>query len=304
MKFSLELPIEHIQYGSEFVGQDALVEMAQTAEAAGFDACCVTDHPVPTARWLDGGGHYAQDPFVMLSMAAAVTKRIRVQTFLLVLPYRNPFVMARAVASLDAFSGGRVTLAIGAGYLKGEFKALGVDFERRNEITDEALRAMITAWTQDEFSFEGTGYSAQNHRILPHPIQKPHPPIWVGGNSKRAIRRAVDLGQGWVPFPAPAILAKTARTAAMESVDDLKPRLAYMRDYAKEAGTPVPKDIVGPSFTPWARDPSQSAAFLDEVKKLAAVGATWINIQAPGKTRKEWCDNARRLADDVRQLRG
>src|SRR5271156_4422720 len=118
MKFALELPIDHIQHGQEFVGQEAVVERARAAEDAGFDAVAVTEHPVPTARWLDGGGHYAQDPFVMLSMCGAVTKRIRLLTYLMVVPYRNPFLAARAVSSLDAFTGGRITLGVGAGYLK------------------------------------------------------------------------------------------------------------------------------------------------------------------------------------------
>ena len=114
---SVTLPIDWIHLTEEFCTGQALVEMAQTAEKAGFWAGAVTDHPIPGYRWLDNGGHYAQDPFVMLSMVAAVTTKLRLQTNIVVLPYRNPFVTARAVSSLDAFSDGRFVFGIGAGYL-------------------------------------------------------------------------------------------------------------------------------------------------------------------------------------------
>ena len=130
----------------------------------------------------------------MLSLVAAHTTTLRLQTGILVLPYRNPFTVARAVATLDVFSGGRVSLGVGAGYLKGEYKALGVDFERRNEIMDEYLKALKAAWTGDDFDFEGENYSARGNRIRPAPLQRPHPPLLIGGNARRAIRRAVELG--------------------------------------------------------------------------------------------------------------
>ena len=130
---------------AEFLTPQAVAEVGAALERAGFAGGNVTDHPCPTARWLDNGGHYAQDPFVTLGLLAAVTKTLGLQTGILVLPYRNPFITARAVATLDVFSGGRVTLGIGAGYLKGEYAALGVDFDRRNEIMDEYMKAMKAA---------------------------------------------------------------------------------------------------------------------------------------------------------------
>ena len=147
---SLTLPFDHIDKPDQWLTMDAVRECAQAAEAAGFYSGTVTDHPVPSYRWLDNGGHYAQDPFVMLSMVAAVTTSLRVQTNIIVLPYRNPFITARAVSSLDVFSNGRVILGMGAGYLKPEYKALGVDFDNRNDLMDEYIRAMKLAWTGEE----------------------------------------------------------------------------------------------------------------------------------------------------------
>src|SRR5919205_269382 len=104
MQINVTLPFDQLDPPREFLTPEAVVEVAQTAEKLGFAGGNVTDHPCPSARWLDAGGHYAQDPFVMLSLVAAHTTRLRVQTNILVLPYRNPFITARAVSSLDAFS--------------------------------------------------------------------------------------------------------------------------------------------------------------------------------------------------------
>ena len=195
---STSLPFDHVQQGDEFVSMQALHEIARAVEDAGFHAGSVTDHPVPSARWLDNGGHHAQDPFVMLSMLGAVTTRLRLQTNIIVLPYRNPFITARAVSSLDHFTGGRVILGMGAGYMKAEYKALGVDFDSRNDLMDEYIKAMKLAWTGEDFTFEGTGYTALGNRVQPTPAQKPHPPLLVGGNSKRALRRTVEHGDAWL----------------------------------------------------------------------------------------------------------
>lgn len=297
MKFSLALPIDHIHAGAEFIGQAAIAEMARTAEAAGFDACHVTDHPVPTGRWLEHGGHHAQDPFVMLALAGMATTTIRLNTAIVVLPYRNPFITARAVSSLDAFTNGRVTLGVGAGYLKAEYRALGVPFEDRNDLTDEYLRAILAAWSGDEFTFAGTGYEALGNRILPRPVQTPHPPVWVGGNSKRAIRRAVDLGDGWAPFAASGLLAQTARTVAMEGDSALPESLNYLREYVQKQGRTAPLAIIGDGFgSPRGRGAGQ---VVDEIGRLAELGMSWVTVSVDGATRAEWCDNVRRYAEDV-----
>ena len=155
MQFSIGLPTDRVEQASEFVTGDAVIECARVAEESGFDACFVTDHPAPDAKWLAGGGHHALDPFVALSFAAAATTRIRVQTHILVLPYRNPLLTAKSVLSLDVLSNGRVILGVAPGYLKPEFGALGVEFDERNELTDEAIDVMRTLWTDGEIETEG-----------------------------------------------------------------------------------------------------------------------------------------------------
>ena len=129
MKINVTLPFDNIENPQEFLPPEAVTQVGSARwSGSGFDGGNVTDHPCPSGRWLDCGGHHAQDPFVMLSFLAAATRKFRLQTGILVLPYRNPFITARAVATLDVFSGGRVTLGLGAGYLKGEYYALGRRF--------------------------------------------------------------------------------------------------------------------------------------------------------------------------------
>ena len=128
MRINVTMPFDQLEDGDEFLQPEAVTQIGAVVERVGFNGVNVTDHPCPSGRWLDAGGHYAQDPFVMLSFIAAATHKVRLQTGILVLPYRNPFITARAVATLDVFSGGRVTLGIGAGYMKGEYFALGRRF--------------------------------------------------------------------------------------------------------------------------------------------------------------------------------
>jgi probable F420-dependent oxidoreductase len=299
LKINVTLPFDDISRGDEFLTHEAMVEVAQAAEAAGFHSALVTDHPVPTGRWLDAGGHYAQDPFVMLTFVAAVTRRLRLQTGILVLPYRNPFVTARSVATLDVFSGGRFSLGVGVGYLKGEYKALGVDFDGRHDLMDEYIRALKAAWTQDEFTFAGTGYEAMGNRILPRPLQQPHPPILIGGNAKRAIRRAVELGDAWNPyFTFNAQLATTSRTAELGE-DQLGEAMAYMRQYSEEFGRETPPELILGSFVHMPSSGWNAQQLLDKAGEFQAVGATTVAAGMPGATRAEWIENAQRFGEEV-----
>ena len=197
MRVSLGLPTHRVD--GELATAEGIADVAAAAETAGFDAVFVTDHPAPSDRWLATGGHHALDPFVALSFAAAATTRLRLHTNLLVLAYRNPFHSAKAIATLDALCRGRMIVGVGAGYLEPEFEALGVDFGQRNELTDEAIVTMRAAWRGESVTASGVGWHAAGNTVRPTPAQQPGPPIWVGGNSHRAIRRAVELGDGWTP---------------------------------------------------------------------------------------------------------
>lgn len=295
---SVSFPFDQVQAPDEFITMDAVRAIASAAEDAGFASGCVTDHPVPSHRWLDAGGHYAQDPFVMLSLVAGVTTTLGLQTNILVLPYRNPFLTARAVSTLDVFSGGRVILGVGTGYLKAEFKALGVDFGARNDLADEYLRALDAAFTGDDFAFEGTGYTAVGNRLRPAPIQRPRPPILVGGNSKRALRRAADFGDAWHPFIVPKYVTDTARTASLESSDDLVASIAYLHEYSEQIGRTVPPRVIASGT--FRIGPGWSAEeALDHYGHLRALGVHASGASVAADTRAEWCEHARQFGADV-----
>jgi probable F420-dependent oxidoreductase len=276
---------------------DHIAQLSMLLEKVGFDAVSVTDHPVPTGRWLDAGGHFAHDPFVELSFVAAATRRLKLQTGILVLPYRNPFITARAVATLDVFSNGRVVLGVGAGYLKGEYKALGVDFERRNEITDEYLQALKKAWTADEFTFQGTGYEARGNRILPRTVQRPHPPLWIGGNSKRAIRRAAELGDAWYPFFTQGTVSTTSRTAALTDEAGLEAGIKYLHEYCDSIGRQqYPGIFVGGMSLHGGWNAQE---IIDRLSSLAELGVTGAGVPLTGSSIVEWRESAERYGGDV-----
>lgn len=301
MRFSLQLPTDRVELGGELVSGEAVAEMARAAEAGGFDACFVTDHPFPADRWMQAGGHHALDPFVALSFAAAATRSLRLQTHVLVLPYRNPFLTAKAAASLDALSGGRLILGVAAGYLKGEFRALGVDPEERNELCDEALVAMKAAWSGESVSLEGRHFGARGNHMLPRPLQQPHPPLWIGGNSLRAIRRAVEHGDGWAPFPSPASASPHVRTAAIENLGDLAKRIATLREQAEAAGRTRPLEICfsPPALTVFGSGRYEASALLDEVAACAELGVGWLCVGLPAPSRAAFCHGIERFSREI-----
>jgi probable F420-dependent oxidoreductase len=272
-------------------------EVGAAVERAGFYSGLVTDHPCPTGRWLDTGGHYAQGPFVMLSLLAACTTTLRLQTGILVLPYRNPFGVARDIATLDVFSNGRVTLSVGAGYLKGEYRAMGVDFDKRNELMDEYIRALRVSLTGEEFTFAGDGYIAYGNRIQPGPIQ-PQVPIYCGGNAKRAIRRVVDLCDGWNPFFTGTVNTATTRTLPLSGPEDLKLAIDYMHEYAAQVGrADVPEVVLGGLNSPGEELSTQQ--ILDRAAVFKEMGVGIAAISAKGRTCAEWCDDAERIGVEV-----
>ncbi len=298
MRISLGLPLFDVEHGDEFLSAAAIAEVASAAERVGFDACYVTDHPFPLARWVREGGHHALDPFVALSFAAAATTRLRLHTHILVLPYRNPFLVARAAASLDVLSGGRMILGVAAGYLRSEFAALGADFENRAAITDESIDAIRRAWSGEEIHLEGRYFRAVGNVLAPRPLQRPHPPIWVGGNSQQAIRRAVERGDGWSPFPNPSASAAHTRTAAIESHAELAERIAYAREHADRIGRTEPLDVC------YALGSRAAGAFdvnavRDSVRALAALGVTWATVRLTAPSRDELVAEVARLGGEI-----
>jgi probable F420-dependent oxidoreductase len=180
------------------------LRVARTAEAAGFESVWTGEHVVLPDPQLPPSpappGTPMLDPAVALAFLAAGTQRLRLGTGIIILPQRNPLVLAKELASVDVVSGGRLLFGLGAGYLKPEFDALGVSFEQKGPRASEAIEVIRTLWTQENPEFHGRFWSFSGIQAHPHPVQKPHPPILVGGHSPGAFRRAVAQGDGWYGF--------------------------------------------------------------------------------------------------------
>src|SRR5687768_14767759 len=173
---------------------------AVRAEQLGYDSVWVSDHVVVPNANVVNFGETVFDPLVTLGVIAGATSRVRLGTTVLIIPYRNPVVTAKMVSSLDALSGGRVVLGIGAGWMAAESAMLGVPFAERGAMTDEYLAAMQELWTAREPKYSGKYTQSTGLFCEPKPVQKPHPPIWVGGHSKAALRRAARVGAAWHPI--------------------------------------------------------------------------------------------------------
>ena len=283
MKVSLYLTLAQIVGQEPEKAGERLKAVVQAAEQAGFDACNLTDHPAPSTEWINAGGHDAFDPFASLSFMAAATSRIRLHTNIIVLPYRNPFITAKAAATLDVLSGGRLILGIGSGYQQVEYEALGADFAGRGAAMDEAIDVMKLAWSGESVVYRGKTFAAQGVLPRPLPLQKPHPPIWAGGNSNRALRRAAEKCDGWAPFFVSPKQAARNLTDALVTREDLVARIAIVRGYRDAAGRTGPFDICANAATGFrARTPGDAHAMIEETGKLAEAGVTWINCDIPG----------------------
>lgn len=301
MQFAVQLPLDRVDLGAAFASPEGIRECAGHIETAGFDALFVTDHPVPDDRWLAKGGHHSFDPFVALSCVACCTTTLKLLTNILVLPYRNPFIVAKSVASLDTLSSGRMIMGVGAGYLEGEFRACGVDIEARGQLMEEALQAMKLAWSGESFSFEGTQFQAAGNTALPRPLQRPHPPIWMGGNSKAAMRRAAQYCDGWLPFPVKGKLASHVRTRELADIDGLERAIHSIRQLEQQFERRAPLDIcMIPFGLDMHSDLHQNAdAILEQCLQLQALGVTWINISLPCDSKSQYLDASSWFAEEV-----
>ena len=243
--------------------------VARAAEAAGFESLWGGEHvvlPDPQAPPSPMAPHEPiLDPVIALTYCAAVTTRVRLGTGIIILPQRNPLVLAKELASLDALSGGRLIFGVGVGYLEAEFRALGAPFEQRGAVADDYLAAMRAIWSQDKPAHRGSFVSFAGVQAHPRPVQRPHPPIVVGGRTAPAFRRAVEQGHGWYGFALDP--AKTAEA------------LAGLREAAKRVERPAHLGPLEISVTP-GRGVAIDAA---TVEQYAALGVHRLILMPPPK---------------------
>jgi probable F420-dependent oxidoreductase len=212
--------------------REALEMLVTRGEALGFHSVMIADHvvfpaevhskyPYTVSGAFPGYGD-ALEQVTLMAFVAGITKRLRLVTSVMILPYRNPVLTAKMLASIDVLSSGRVTVGVGVGWLREEFEALQApDFDQRGAVSNEYLQIFKTLWTQDPADFAGQFYHFKELRCLPPPIQQPHPPIWIGGHSRRALLRVAKYGDGWHPVGAnPAVPLRPRELQA--ALDELK----------------------------------------------------------------------------------
>ena len=255
--------------------------LAQRAESLGFDSAWVSDHII-LPRSVDSFYPYAAngvatfrpdedyyEPLAALNFLAGCTQKIRLGTHVLILPYRNPVLTAKMISTLDVLSEGRFILGAGVGWMEEEFKALGLDtFARRGAVTDEYIQLFKELWTKDNPEFQGEHYQLSESGFQPKPVQKPHPPIWIGGHTNPAIRRAAKYGDGWMPIGL--------RPPAILEPEELAEKIARLRRLTIEAGRPE-----------------------DAVSLCFSTGVTFDD--SPGATRRMMSGRAEQIAADLRQ---
>jgi probable F420-dependent oxidoreductase len=257
---------------------DIIRGTAVRAEQLGYDSVWVSDHVVVPDANVDRIGAGIFDPLVTLAVAAGATSRVRLGTTVLIVPYRNPVVTAKMVSSLDALSGGRVILGVGAGWLAEESAALGVPFAERGPMTDEYLAAMRELWTSSAPSFAGKYTRFSGLKFEPKPVQRPHPPIWVGGHGRASLRRAAEIGAAWHPIN--------------RSAEELRTGRAELAALCAARGRPVPPIalrndlcVLRPGGRPGtsARGGSvlvgEPAALVDRLAELRAAGVEHLVIE-------------------------
>ncbi len=277
MKFGVVFPLLR-----RWCDAKAVRDIAQAAESLGYHSIWTGDHlvapvgpiektavvqsrgewmrSVPTrpkivpAAAFFGQDNWFMEPYTLMGYLSGITTTIKIGVMIIVLPYRNPVVQARMVATLDNLCNGRLIFGVGSGHVQCESETLGVPYRERGPMTDEYLRLMIAMWTNDRASFHGKYYNFDDVLTLGRPVQQPYPPLYAGGMSKPVIRRAVKMCKGWL--------------AHGYSPEELARGIAYADEVAKEIGRKEPLDVI-PQLGGY------EAVFEEDARRVPRVGATY-----------------------------
>ncbi|MFL4496350.1 LLM class F420-dependent oxidoreductase [Streptomyces sp. VTCC 41912] len=302
--YGMQLPVQaqSTLFAEEWeagAGPEDLVAVAQAADRAGFAyvACC--EHVAIPRRLAGAMGTVWYDPVATLSYLAAVTERVRLLSHVAVVGLRHPLLSAKQYATLDRLSGGRLVLGVGAGHVREEFEALGVDFARRGAVLDEAIDALKAALGEEEFpEFKGERFAFGGLGQAPRPVQLPRPPVWVGGSSPAAVRRAAVRGDGWLPQgdrreQLPGQIAKVRRLREAAGVDEPIEIGAIVEPvYVGEPGWDVGRrTLVGA--------PERIAASLRE---YAAMGVQQLQVRFRSRERAELVEQVAAFGAEVGPL--
>ena len=300
---------------------DDLVRIATEGEAMGFGYGTFSDHIVipadiqarypysQTGEFPAGGRGEWQEQLTAIAFLAGKTKRLRFVTSVMVVPHRPAVLTAKVLSTIDVLSGGRLTVGCGAGWLKEEFEAVGTPpFAERGAVTDEYLQAFRELWTQPKPKFHGRYVQFDNINFEPKPVQKPHPPLWIGGESPPALRRAARLGDGWYPigvnpqFPLDtlsryrAAAERLRRLIAEAGRDPGQVALGYRCPRHGKSSSPTTSDGERKLF---AGEPQDLA---EDLRNLREFGVSAVDFGFVGATAGEILAGMKRFRDEVLAL--
>ena len=298
-----------------------LTKLVMEGEAMGFDYATLSDHVViptdiqaiypysSTGEFPAGARAERHEQLIEVAFLAAKTTRLRLITSVMVVPHRPAVLTAKMLATIDVLSGGRLTLGIGAGWLKEEFEAIEApDFAARGKVTDEYIMAFLELWTNDKPRFAGEHVRFDNILFEPKPVQKPHPPIWVGGESGPALRRTAKLGDAWYPigtnpaFPLDSLArfkASVTRLRKMTADAGRKPDVVELALRCTAYGETVPAKAGDGERRLFAGKPAEIAA---DIKALRDMGVGHLDFGFGGTTVEAMLAEMQKFRKDVLAL--
>jgi probable F420-dependent oxidoreductase len=276
-------------------GTEEIVKIAQACDRNGFFYVAVCDHVCVPRAAAKAMSTVWYDTIATLGFLAGVTQNVRLLSYVYIAPYRHPLMTAKAFATLDALSRGRAVLGVGAGHLQGEFDALGVDFARRGTLLDEAIDLIKAAFISEYPEHDGSRWKVREVGQRPRPVQRPRPPIWVGGSTKGALRRAAIRGDGWLPQGVPEMGMENAIAFIRAE------RAKSLGDAPIEIGMNSPWLYVGtPSFDVGAGALTGPAeAIAAELRKRKALGVSHMGVRFRSRSCDELVEQIERFGTEV-----
>lgn len=274
--------------------------VARTADELGFDSLAIPEHIVMPSDLVEHMGPFWSDALTVMAFVAGATSRITVDSCVIVLPYHHPITYAKAISTLDYLSGGRVRITLGVGMAEREFDALGVPFHERGRVTDEYLAAMIELWTQDEPKFHGKYVNFEGIYFEPKPVQQPYPPLWIGGNSRAAMRRAARH-DGWFPW----LITPEQLPECLDYIRSQPEFEARTRPF--EVALPVSPPSVNEDHVPLDDEgsgrgvvPVGKQAMIDAIGRLQEAGVTSTSVPlGPCSSLTEYLDGLHWVAEEI-----
>lgn len=276
-------------------GKD-MTALAKWAEQLGYHSVAVPEHHIIPKAHVDLSGPHYFSAYPAMAYLAGATETIRVNSCIAILPVQHPIVTAKALATMDWLSGGRVTVTFAVGWLKEEFDLLGVPYAERGARAEEYIQAILALWTQDEPEFEGKWVSFKDVAFAPKPIQRPHPPVWFGGDADAVMKRIARYGDGWWPF-----LTKPedipARIDFIKSQPDYNGRLADVF-YGISTGRVGEGHVV--IDDPKARPGQTKQELIDRLGWFETLGVTMSSVPIPAlRSVEEYRDYTQWVAEEI-----